>query len=311
MRERRWLADLWPSCPWPVLEACRDPSVPASQRPSVSPPNYALPAQPGHQGTRAARHQRGHQPGQGTSQGTADRLSLLMLLLLIILRCTRVSRRHGDPRGLLLARGRIYLCLICRRASSSILDPPSSSTQVLLAHPVLPCFVSISRGTRQGWLGWLGWESREIDTILRLFLARLPPRATAASSRLLAASQPQLHMPHATHATPATHATCHMPHAMPLLLCPNTLRSPAPHPAQCQCQCQCQCRLISRRPLTAVAALSLGHLGRPRLAWCPRRLRPRPFLPHSPPFAFRVCSFAASYERHSSALGPPNHRCTL
>jgi hypothetical protein len=33
-----------------------------------------------------------------------------------------------------------------------------SAPQALLAHPVLPCFVS--RGTRQGWDGWDGGDGK-------------------------------------------------------------------------------------------------------------------------------------------------------
>jgi hypothetical protein len=57
MRERRCLADLWPSCPWQVLEACRDPSVSPQLR-------TARPA-------RAARHPGQHGISEGTSQGRA------------------------------------------------------------------------------------------------------------------------------------------------------------------------------------------------------------------------------------------------
>jgi hypothetical protein len=187
-----------------VLEACRDASVSPQLR-TARPARAPASRQPGQQaaGSTAARRQRGHRPGQGTAAADPT---------------TRAHAFHAAmaTQGVLWVSARAMSALPSTRPRPlSAIHYPSivASTQALLAHPVLPCFVS--RGTRQGWDGWgHGWQRREIDTILRLFLALLPPRyrrLVSPPSQLAAAaaaSQPQLHMPH----LPA----CHMPHAVPL-----------------------------------------------------------------------------------------------
>jgi hypothetical protein len=150
MRERRSLADLWPSCPWQVLEACRDASVSPQLR--TARPARA-PASQGSTAPRAARQHGVHGVSERTSQGRA-----LLLLLLIRLREHTRFTPPWRPKGLLLASAHAMSALPSSRPHpSSIIHCPSvvSPTQALLAHPVLPCFVS--RGTRQGWDGgWLG-----------------------------------------------------------------------------------------------------------------------------------------------------------
>jgi hypothetical protein len=276
-----------------VLEACRDASVSPQLR-TARPARAPASRQPGQQAARQ------HGVSEGTGQGRA-------LLLLIRLREHTRFTPPWRPKGVVWVSACAMSALPATRPRPlSAIHCPSmvASTQALLAHPVLPCFVS--RGTRQGWDGWgHGWQRREIDTILRLFLALLPPRYRRLVSPPLAARRLTATI---AHATPAY--LPHMPHAVPLpllLLCPHTHRSPAPHPAQCHCQCpsQCQSALLSRWPPLTAVALSLAHLARPRLAWCPRRPRPRPFLPHSLPSAFRV--FAALQLRTSLTRPPTRY----
>jgi hypothetical protein len=311
MRERRSLADLWPSCPWQVLEACRDASVSPQLR-------TARPARaPASQGSTAPRAARQHGVSERTSQGRA--LLLLLLLLLIILRVHTRFTPPWRPKGVAFwAWVHLpVLWLICRRLV--LVHYPSVVFIICPSGAARPSGSAVLclQGNAPG-LGWLGWRRREIDTILRLFLALLPPRYRRLVSPPLAARRLTATITHATcrmphlpalphlPATPTCH-TCHMPCHSPsssfaqtrtarrLLIPPNANVRVNANPA-----------LISRWPLTAVA-LSLAHLGRPRLAWCPRRPRPRPFLPHSPPSAFRV--FAALQLR-TSLTRPPTH-CPL
>jgi hypothetical protein len=106
MRERRSLADLWPSCPWQVLEACRDASVSPQLR-------TARPARaPASQGSTAPRAARQHGVSERTSQGRA-----LLLLLLIILRVHTRFTPPWRPKGVAFwAWVHLpMLWLICRR----------------------------------------------------------------------------------------------------------------------------------------------------------------------------------------------------
>jgi hypothetical protein len=277
-----------------VLEACRDASVSPQLR-TARPARAPASREPGQQAARQ------HGVSEGTGQGRA------LLLLLIILREHTRFTPPWRPKGLLLASAYAMSALPSTRPHPlSIIHP--SSRRPRRCSPIRFCR-ALSPGERVGWDGWdHGWQRREIDTILRLFLALLPPRYRRLVSPPLAARRLTATITHACHTYLPCH-TCHMPCHSPsssfahtrtarrLLIPPNAFVNAHPNASPA---------LISRWPLTAVAR-SLAHLGRPRLAWCPRRPRPRPFLPHSPPSAFRV--FAALQLR-TSLTRPPTH-CPL
>jgi hypothetical protein len=215
------------------------------------------------------------------------------------------------------------LCLLCRRLvlihyPLSIVHP--SSHRPRRCSPIRFCrALSPGERARAGMAdGWdHGWQRREIDTILRLFLALLPPRyrrlvspPLAARRRLTATiTHATCHMPHAT----PTYLPCHtylphMPHAvpLPLLLCPHTHRSPAPHPAQCQCPCQCQ-----SRPHLSLASDSCRPLAcAPRTP--PARLVSAPPTPTPIPAPFSAVAFRvfAALQLRTSLTRPPTH-CPL
>jgi hypothetical protein len=287
--------DLWPSCPWQVLEACRDASVSPQLR-TARPARAPASRQPGQHGSTASAR----------APARAGHCRALQLLLIILREHTRFTP-PWRPKGVAFG---ICLCYVCSAAdsSSSVIHCPSSIRRLVDPGAARPSGSAVLclQGNAPG-LGWLGWQRREIDTILRLFLALLPPRYRRLVSPPLAARRLTATITHATCHMPHLPALPHMPHAvpLPLLLCPHTHRSPAPHPAQCHCQCQCPSQCPSR-PHLSLASDSCRPLAcAPRTP--PARLVSAPPAPTPIPAPFSAVAFRvfAALQLRTSLTRPP------